>query len=68
MLWIVKGSSSYLITSCNIAENNGEFQLWVERSNGKSLKIEQSADEQEIKTIKEAIDYAIENNEQALRL
>lgn len=70
MLWLVNGDSSYEVTACNIHSNEkiGFYELWVERSSGKTVKIESSYDISTIQTIKDAIDYAIEHDEKVLRL
>lgn len=68
MLWVIKGDYSHQIVSCNIHEDNGVFQLWVTRTNGKNIKLEESANREEVLLIKEAIDYAIEHREPTLRL
>ena len=68
MLWLVKDDFSHQIISCNIHEENNVYQLWVTRPNGKSFKIDENKDKNEVLIIKEAIDYAIENKEPALRL
>lgn len=62
MIWIIKGSESHEIISCNTAINKDKGQLWVTRPNDKNLKVfEGSADD--VKELKEAIDYAIKHNE-----
>lgn len=68
MLWLVKEETSYEIVSCNIHEQDGIYQVWVTRPNGKSLKIDENVDKKEVIFIKEAIDFAIEKGEKALRL
>lgn len=68
MIWIVKGDVSHQIISCNIHEEEGKYQIWVTRPNGKSLKLEESENKDEILEIKEAIDFAIEHKESTLRL
>lgn len=73
MLWLIIKNASHQIMSCNIHENKDEnkntsFQLWVTRPNGKNLKIKEDKDISIIKEIKEAIDYAVEHKETALRL
>lgn len=68
MLWLVKGDFSHQIISCNIHIEEGKFQLWITRPNGKSMKIEESMNKDEVQLIKDAIDYAIETKEPALRL
>lgn len=68
MLWLIKEDASHQIMSCNIHNNNNSYELWVTRPNDKSLKIAESTQQEDIMTIKEAIDYAIENGIPALRL
>lgn len=71
MLWIIDTNQSHEIISCNIFDNQaktGNFELWVTRPGGKSLIIGESEDANDIYELKDAIDYAIETNERALRL
>lgn len=73
MLWLIIKNASHQIMSCNIHEDedknkNPLFQLWITRPNGKNLKIKESNNRNIIEEIKEAIDYAIEHKETALRL
>jgi hypothetical protein len=75
MLWLVIKGSSHQIISCNIAivdlTGNGvkdTYQLWVERPNGKSLKIIESRDEKDIQEVKDAIDFAIKSGHPSLEL
>jgi hypothetical protein len=68
MIWLIIGNVSHQIISCNVHEEDGVFQLWVTRPNGKNLKIEESTDKAKILEIKDAIDFAIEHKEPALRL
>ena len=70
MLWIVKKDMSHQIMSCNTHydEEKDKHQLWITRPNGKNMKIEESSNQQDIDEIKEAIDFAIENKEGALRI
>ena len=68
MIWIVKGDFSHQIVSCNVHFEDDKYQLWVTRVNGKSLKLDENVNKDEILVIKEAIDYAIEHKEHALRL
>lgn len=70
MLWIVLNTASHAIIGCNtfFDTERGVHQLWVTRANGKSLKIAESTDEQEIETMRAAIDYAVEQGEYTLRL
>lgn len=68
MLWLVDGDKSLQITGCNTFQKGEMHQLWVEKPNGKTLMIRQDEDKEEIDTIKEAIDHAIEIGETTLRL
>ena len=68
MLWIVVKGASYQIISCNTHKDGDKYQLWVERLNGKSLKIVESTDKNEVELVKEAIDYAIKHREPVLEL
>lgn len=68
MLWIVVKGASHQIISCNIHKDGDKYQLWVERPNGKSLKIVESTDKNEVELVKEAIDYAIKHREPVLEL
>lgn len=68
MIWIIKDDMSHQIISCNIHEENGVYQLWVTRPNGKNLKLDENKNKAIVMEVKSAIDYAIEHNEQALRL
>lgn len=68
MIWIVKGDFSHEIISCNIHEEDGKYQLWVTRVNGKNLKLDENTNKDKMMEIKDAIDYAIEHKETALRL
>lgn len=68
MLWVIIKGASHQIIGCNIHQEGGKHQLWVERSNGKNLKIMESEDLSEVQLHKDAIDYAIETREPTLRL
>lgn len=68
MLWLIIEGASHQIISCNIHEEHGKHQLWIERPNKKSLKIIESENLSDVQEIKEAIDYAIEKGEKALRI
>lgn len=68
MLWIVNEEASHQIISCNTHEEAGRFQLWVTRPNGKSLKLKESDNKDEILEIKQAIDFALEHKEPTLKL
>lgn len=68
MFWLIIEDVSHQIMSCNIHQTNNKFELWVTRPNDKNLKIAESTDEVDIREIKDAIDYAIENGIPALRI
>lgn len=68
MIWIVKEDQSHEIISCNIHEEGGMFQVWATRPNDKSFKLDENKDRKVVMEIKEAIDFAIERGEGALRL
>lgn len=61
MLWLDVGFASYVINGYNKAHSGGKHQLWVERANGKSLKVFESENEAEVDEICQAIDYAVTN-------
>jgi hypothetical protein len=70
MLWLVIKGASHQITGCNLFWNgkNEKWEVWIEKPNGKTLKIKESADEKEANEIKEAIDYAISKGVPSLEL
>lgn len=68
MLWLVMDEASHEIKSCNTCEKDGLFQVWVERANGKSLKVNESSVREEVEVIKDAIDWAIQEGHKTLRL
>lgn len=68
MLWLIIGDSSHEIISCNTYNKEGVYQVWVERPNGKTMKIGESKDPNEAKEIKDAIDFAIEHGHKVLNL
>lgn len=68
MLWLVIGDESHQIISCNVHEEDGVYQLWISRPNGKNKKIDESKDKNEMILIKEAIDYAISKQDPILKL
>ncbi len=68
MLWIIIKGASYQIIGCNVHHEGDNYQLWVERTNGKNLKIVESTNEEEVSVVKDAIDYAIQHGEPTLEL
>lgn len=68
MLWLIVGDASHNIIGCNTCEKNGMHQVWVERVNGKTLKVRESKNKNDVQIVKEAIDYAIENGHKTLNL
>lgn len=59
MLWLVIKGASYQIVSCNLHQENGKHQLWIERARGKSIKVKESEKYEDVKELKDAIDFAI---------
>ncbi|RBP01212.1 hypothetical protein [Rossellomorea aquimaris] len=68
MFWINIGSETHQITSFNLYENHGTFQLWVERPNGKTMLVAESKDEEYVRNIKVKMDNAIESDKRLLTL
>lgn len=68
MLWVVIDKGSYQIISCNIFKRDGKIQLWAERPNGKSIKLMESEDKNEVELAKEAIDHCIKVGTPSLEL
>lgn len=68
MLWLVMKGQSEQIIACNIYNENGKHQLWVERANGKTRKIKESKSFDEVNEVKEAIDFAIREGHKSLEL
>ncbi len=73
MLWLIRGEDqSDSIVGCNIFTDSTkpktEHQLWVTRTNGKTTMIDANEDKGVVQEIKDAIDYAIETGEPALRI
>jgi hypothetical protein len=68
MLWLIIKGASYQIVGCNVYEEKGKFQLWIERPNGKTLKIVESKEKSDVELVKNAIDYAIAHHEPSLEL
>ena len=62
MIWIKLKEASYEITSTNIGENKGKHELWVERSNGKTMKIYSSDNRDAVAEVRDMIDFAVEKN------
>ncbi len=67
-MWIIKEDVSMEIIGCNIHHKENNYELWVTRTNGKNYKLFENESLDEVNLYKEAIDYAIENKETALRL
>jgi hypothetical protein len=49
-------------------KKDGVHELWVERTNGKGLKVFSSKNIAEVQEIKEAIDYAVTSGVSTLEL
>lgn len=67
MIWIIKGDESHEAISCNSVYNDDKGEVWITRSNGKSLKV-LSGTKDEAKELKEAIDFAIKHNEKTFTI
>ena len=71
MIWLVTENESIQITGQNLFYNkkDEQFELWVTRLiSGKTLLILASKDEEEVKLLRDAIDYAIDNGEKTFSL
>ena len=68
MLWLVTKSASHQIVSCNLHQEGDKHSVWVERSNGKNLKIKEDDDISVVLEIKKAIDFAISKKYSTLEL
>lgn len=70
MLWVNLGDRSYQIIACNVAKDkqSGLWQVWIERANGMNIKVGESSSRDEVREIKDMIDYAVERGETVVRL
>lgn len=70
MVAIIMPDETHYIISCNMHYNESTelHELWISRPNKKNLKIRENTAKDEILLIKNAIDYVIENGDNALRL
>lgn len=68
MLWIVTHGASHQIVSCNLHHEGELYSVWVERINGKGLKLEESKNKSEVELVRDAIDYAIKEGHTTLDL
>jgi hypothetical protein len=68
MLWLITGDSSHEIVACNTHFKDGMHQIWVERTNGKTLMVKESRDKTVVDEIKDAIDFAISKGHKTLNL
>lgn len=68
MLWVVTESESLQITRCNTFKKDDMYQVWVERSNGKTFMLKQSESKSDIDEIKDMIDFAISKKDPLLDL
>jgi hypothetical protein len=64
----VNKGASHQIISCNMHNKDGKHQLWVERPSGKTLKIVESKDINEVQIVKDAIDHCIKNGIKSLKI
>ena len=71
MIWLVTKNESFQITGQNLFHNKKEeqFELWGTRLiSGKTILIFASKEEEEVKLLRDAIDYAIEHGEKTFTL
>lgn len=68
MLWLVTKNSSHQIVSCNLHQEGGKHSVWVERQNGKNMKVLESDTLDKVKEVRDAIDFAIKNRHNVLEL
>lgn len=69
MLWLINKGQSNQIVSCNTHKTDGGVhQLWVEKPNGKTMKIVESKNAHEVAEVKDAIDFAIKIGKPSLEL
>jgi len=69
MLWLVLKDASHEIVSCNTHINkDGQHELWVTKTNDKSLLVHSSPNANETSEIKQAIDFAIESKDPVFRM
>ena len=68
MIWLILREQSHQIRSCNIHQEENEFQLWVTRPNGKNMKVLTSESLDEISDYKSGIDFAIENGHKTFKI
>ncbi len=68
MISIIKGESTFTAMEHNIHQQDGKYQLWITRPNGKSFKVSEDDKVEKIQELKSAIDYAIEKGEAAFRI
>ena len=69
MLWLITKGTSNQIISCNIhTTKDGTHQLWAERPNGKTMRLIESVDYDEVELVKGAIDHAISIGDPSLEL
>lgn len=68
MFWIVLDGKSYAITSYNVHQRDDIYELWIERPNGKSMRIKTSKDKEEIEELKEALDFALKHGESTFEI
>ncbi|TCX53806.1 hypothetical protein [Dehalobacter sp. 14DCB1] len=59
-IWLViDPTKSESIISCNTFINGDKHELWVTKPTGKTMKVLENTDHEEIQRYKDAIDYAI---------
>jgi hypothetical protein len=68
MIWLVTDKASYQIVACNIHTKGDQYELWVERVNGSTVKITVSRNVDLINNIKRGIEHAIEIKDPIFRM
>ena len=60
MIWINTGNASYLAIACNTSKKGDKDALWIQRMDNTNIKVFEGT-EGEVKELKEALDFAVEN-------
>lgn len=67
-LWVKVKKATHQITSYNVHEEAGMYQLWLTKANGRTMKVIESANEADVLEVKEMIDFAVANSEPLVEL
>ena len=60
MIWINTGNASYLAIAYNTSKKGDKDALWIQRMDNTNIKVFEGT-EGEVKELKEALDFAVEN-------